>query len=187
MSDDAAVQQWYGVAYKEARFYVGRVKNYKEFEFDDLFQVAKLGVVKALNSYDSAKGTILHTHVTNCVRNSICEYLRQNKGGIIHIPRNAAKKPPTVNSLDATNHHQAIMKQPLETEVSIELSRALDILEPRWRHCVTRVFLEGYTYLDVAQEIGVCESRVYQIVQASFKKIRKEFGNFYIGDDSEDY
>lgn len=47
--------------------------------FDDLFEVAQEGFVKALNSYDTQKSTKFSTYAVTCMKNELCGFLRLNR------------------------------------------------------------------------------------------------------------
>lgn len=47
--------------------------------FDDLFDVAQEGFVKALNSYDTEHATKFSTYAVTCMKNEVCGYLRLNR------------------------------------------------------------------------------------------------------------
>ncbi len=48
-------------------------------ETDDLISVGSIGLIKAVNTYDSSKGTQLATYTARCIENEILMLLRANK------------------------------------------------------------------------------------------------------------
>lgn len=48
-------------------------------EMDDLISVGSIGLIKAINSYETGKGTQLATYTARCIENEILMLLRANK------------------------------------------------------------------------------------------------------------
>lgn len=46
---------------------------------DDLISVGSIGLIKAINTYSDAHGTVLATYTAKCVENEILMYIRANK------------------------------------------------------------------------------------------------------------
>ncbi len=46
---------------------------------DDLISIGTIGLIKGINSYNSAKGVKLSTYVSRCIDNEILMYLRSSK------------------------------------------------------------------------------------------------------------
>ncbi len=56
------------------------VKKYNgAAETDDLISVGSIGLIKAINTYRSGRGTQLATYTARCIENEILMYLRSNK------------------------------------------------------------------------------------------------------------
>lgn len=56
------------------------VKKYSgSYDNDDLISVGSIGLIKAINSYDTSKGTGLATYTARCIENEILMLLRANK------------------------------------------------------------------------------------------------------------
>ena len=56
------------------------VKKYTgSAETDDLLSVGSIGLIKAINTYETGKGTQLATYTARCIENEILMLLRANK------------------------------------------------------------------------------------------------------------
>ena len=56
------------------------VKKYSgAAETDDLISVGSIGLIKAINTYESGKGTQLATYTARCIENEILMLIRSNK------------------------------------------------------------------------------------------------------------
>lgn len=56
------------------------VKKYSGYgEADDLISVGSIGLIKAINTYSPAHGTVLATYTAKCIENEILMYIRANK------------------------------------------------------------------------------------------------------------
>jgi len=48
-------------------------------DMDDLISVGSIGLIKAINTYSDAHGTVLATYTAKCIENEILMYIRANK------------------------------------------------------------------------------------------------------------
>ena len=53
--------------------------SYPGKEVDDLISIGTVGLIKAIDSFDSAKGTRLATYAARCIENEILMLIRNNR------------------------------------------------------------------------------------------------------------
>lgn len=53
--------------------------SYPNKEIDDLISIGTIGLIKAIDSFDSSKGTRLATYAARCIENEILMLMRNNK------------------------------------------------------------------------------------------------------------
>lgn len=88
-----------GLCRASAWVWTGRSRR---LEHDDLCQVARLGALEAVRTYDPRRGTTLYTHAYRCIRYALLQYARENAGvvRVSHWGTEHGVKPPPVLSLD---------------------------------------------------------------------------------------
>ncbi len=109
-----------------AKKYVGR-----GIEYDDLFQVASIGLIYAIDRYDVDKGYEFSSYATPTIVGEIKKYFR-DKGWAIRVPRRIQELNKKVN--DAKIHlSQTMQKSPTIEDIAdflgIEKEEVLEVLE----------------------------------------------------------
>jgi RNA polymerase sigma-B factor len=128
---DELVQRFLPLARKLARRYSGAREP-----FDDLVQVASLGLVKAVDRFDSGRGTAFSSFAVPTILGELKRYFR-DLGWAVHVPRGAQERAVRVE--DA---HQQLSartgRAPTVTElaeyVELSIEEVLDALETSRAH-----------------------------------------------------
>jgi RNA polymerase sigma-B factor len=128
---DELVQRFLPLARKLARRYSGAREP-----FDDLLQVASLGLVKAIDRYDLARGTAFSSFAVPTILGELKRYFR-DLGWAVHVPRGAQERAVKVEDahqqLSARSNRAPTVAQLAEyLEMSIE--DVLDALETARAH-----------------------------------------------------
>jgi RNA polymerase sigma-B factor len=131
---DELVQRFLPLARKLARRYSGAREP-----FDDLLQVASLGLVKAVDRFDSGRGTAFSSFAVPTILGELKRYFR-DLGWAVHVPRGAQERAVRVE--DA---HQQLSartgRAPTVTElaeyVELSIEEVLDALETSRAHHAT--------------------------------------------------
>ncbi|MBE7706814.1 MAG: sigma-70 family RNA polymerase sigma factor [Cyanobacteria bacterium SIG30] len=87
--------------------------------FEDLFQVASIGIIKALNSFDTSKGKSFKTHLSTTIVSEIRHYLR-DKMSLVKVSRNVKELSFRINSI-IENLTKKLGRKPTNEEISKEL------------------------------------------------------------------
>ena len=82
---NAFVERYLYIAAVLAKKFVGR-----GVEYDDLYQVASLALIKAVDRYDETKGILFSTFVTPTITGEIKNYFR-DRSRLVHLPRGVAE------------------------------------------------------------------------------------------------
>ncbi len=128
------VSRFLPLARKLARRYSGAREP-----FDDLLQVASLGLVKAIDRYDANRGTAFSSFAVPTILGELKRYFR-DLGWAVHVPRGAqelAVKVQEVNHRLTSREGRAPSMQALAQYMELPLEDVLDALETARAHHAT--------------------------------------------------
>ncbi len=91
--------------------------------FDDLLQVASLGLVKAIDRFDPARGTAFSTYAVPTILGELKRYFRDT-GWAVHVPRGLQERTVKVDTAVQDLHHR-LGRSPSPKE----LAQALELTE----------------------------------------------------------
>ena len=162
-------------------------KKYQNTDYDmeDLLSVGTIGLIKAVNTFHTDRGSRLATYAAKCVENEILMLLRANKKYSKEVslfePIGVDKDGETVSLVDVIEMEN---KEALET---IILSQDIKELYDAFDHCLRdtekkvigmRYGLYGgkeHTQREIADMLGISRSYVSRIEKKSIEKLRMEF------------
>lgn len=128
---EALVERFLPLARKLARRYAGAHEP-----FDDLLQVASLGLVKAIDRYDTERGTAFSSFAVPTILGELKRYFR-DLGWSVHVPRGAQEL-----ALKVEDGRQRLMSrdgrppsvQTLAQYLELPIERVLEALETAGAH-----------------------------------------------------
>ena len=162
-------------------------KKYQNTDYDmeDLLSVGTIGLIKAVNTFHTDRGSRLATYAAKCVENEILMLLRANKKYSKEVslfePIGVDKDGETVSLVDVIEMEN---KEALET---IILSQDIRELYDAFDHCLRdtekkvigmRYGLYGgkeHTQREIADMLGISRSYVSRIEKKSIEKLRMDF------------
>ena len=162
-------------------------KKYQNTDYDmeDLLSVGTIGLIKAVNTFHTDRGSRLATYAAKCVENEILMLLRANKKYSKEVylfePIGVDKDGEPVSLVDVIEMEN---KEALET---IILSQDIKELYDAFDHCLRdtekkvigmRYGLYGgkeHTQREIADMLGISRSYVSRIEKKSIEKLRMEF------------
>lgn len=162
-------------------------KKYQNTDYymEDLLSVGTIGLIKAVNTFHTDRGSRLATYAAKCVENEILMLLRANKKYSKEVslfePIGVDKDGETVSLVDVIEMEN---KEALET---IILSQDIKELYDAFDHCLRdtekkvigmRYGLYGgkeHTQREIADMLGISRSYVSRIEKKSIEKLRMEF------------
>lgn len=187
--------------------YVKQIANYYSTKtkenFEDLFQIGVIGLIKAVETYDISKGIKFTPFALPKIRGEILHWLR-DKGHLIRIPpkiqelHQKIKKYSEINkvsyekaakelgiSRNAAKELSEIYQQnfnPLvedikETSAIVELSiqEIISILPKEQYIVILYRFLEEMTLKDTANQLQLKTSDIKKIEKQAIENLQKEF------------
>lgn len=104
--------------------------------FDDLLQVASLGLVKAVDRFDTSRGTAFSSFAVPTIMGELKRYFR-DQGWAVHVPRGAQERAVKVenaqNRMSARTGHVPTVSE-LAEYLELSLEEVLDALETSRAH-----------------------------------------------------
>ena len=165
------------------------VKKYSNsLEADDLISVGTIGLIKAVDSFDSSKGFLLSTYASRCIENEILMLIRANKKHKDTISLNTVLTPKVdsdemelanlIPSEDEDDVFRQVETECLMEEVLSEMEKSLtkmesDIIKYRYGIC-------GYelkTQKEVAEIFNISRSYISRIETRVLKVLQSKLIN----------
>lgn len=163
------------------------VKKYQcqEYDTEDLLSVGTIGLIKAVNTFDTDKGSRLATYAARCVENEILMLLRAGKKRAREVslfePIDTDKDGEAVNLVDVIEmeNPRTIDQLILDQDIR-ELYEAFDTcLTESEKQVITMrygLFREKeHTQREVAGVLGISRSYVSRIEKKAIGKMRDVF------------
>ena len=163
------------------------VKKYQcqEYDTEDLLSVGTIGLIKAVNTFDTDKGSRLATYAARCVENEILMLLRAGKKRAMEVslfePIGTDKDGEAVNLVDVIEmeNPRTIDQLILDQDIR-ELYEAFDTcLTESEKQVITMrygLFREKeHTQREVAGVLGISRSYVSRIEKKAIGKMRDVF------------
>lgn len=160
-------------------------KYYSSYtEQDDLISVGTIGLIKAINTFDSSKGTRLATYAARCIENEILMYFRSQKKTAQDIsmsePIDTDSEGNPLTLIDIISTDDTVADD-LDKKIKTEkLLRFVDeIANSREKAIIVmRYGIDGnapMTQREVARLMNISRSYVSRIEKRAIENLRKKF------------
>lgn len=151
--------------------------------FDDLSSAGMVGLIHAVDRFDQARGLTFKSYAQHRIRGAMQDFLRDEDP----LSRTERKRVrDCAHALAATGYgnstsnvsiddvHPRYLAAPGSTSFAVrpELQAARGHLSARENRVVTLLYDFGWKNREVATDLGVNESRISQIKQRAFSKLR---------------
>ncbi len=164
--------------------YIARKFENTGINIEDLVSIGTIGLIKAVNTFDTEKKIKLATYASRCIENEILMFLRRNNKVRVEVsfdePLNVDWDGNELLLSDVLGTEGDTIYRDIEEEVDRELLYdALDKLGERERRIMELRFgLQGgseMTQKDVADLLGISQSYISRLEKRIIKRLRKEF------------
>ena len=150
-------------------------------DFDDIISIGSIGLIKAIDSFNSGKSARLATYAARCIENEILMYIRSSK----KYSNDIFLQDPLGHDFDGNEITVMDMVKsdddPVPDEVSdkIDITRMMrkidEVLDEREREIIRLRYAvcggEEMTQREIASMLGISRSYVSRIEKKALKKI----------------
>ena len=167
------------------------VKKYSQGERDteDMLSIGTVGLIKAVDSYNSGRGSKISTYAAKCIENEILMYLRRNNKTRLEVsidePLNVDWDGNELLLSDILGTDEDVIYHDIEDEIEKNLlNNAISRLNPRERKIVelryglTNEDGEEMTQKEVADLLGISHSYISRLEKKIMKRLKKEIVRF---------
>lgn len=164
--------------------YIAKKFENTGIEFEDLISIGTIGLMKAINTFNTSKNIKLATYASRCIENEILMQLRKNtkiKNEIsIDEPLNKDGDGNELLLSDVLGTDNDITSKKIENEVDLKLLKiAIDKLNDRERYIMNLRFgIDGLskekTQKEVADMLGISQSYISRLEKKIMNKMKKE-------------
>jgi len=163
------------------------VKKYQNVEenMEDLISIGTIGLIKAVETFDGAKGNKLATYAARCIDNELLMMLRARKKisreVSIYEPIGQDREGNEINLLDIIESEQPdVVQDMMNREYLGRLSKVLqNVLNDRELKIITMRYglIDGQemTQLEIGTKLGISRSYVSRIEKKALRKLRYAF------------
>ena len=141
---------------------------------EDLYSIGMIGVVKAVNTFNSDKGVKFSTYATPIIRNEILMTFRKKR----IIPVFSLDESYQLENGDLVDFSETIADSRIfEEEViaDMQMKKVLSALNDREKKIIS-LSMDGKTQREIAEILGISQSYVSRIIKSIYKKWRKQNG-----------
>ena len=150
------------------------IKTFHHMEYEDLYQVACIGLLKAIKSYDTSKNIKFNSYMYNVVKNEILMTLRNNntmKNSNMEEVSTEAQTTDDLTVMDTLKSDVNIEDEYLIKEEYRELYELIDkyYFKNEMKRNVMYALLREEKQIDVAEKYGISRAYVNKIYQEFIK------------------
>lgn len=141
---------------------------------EDMFQTGIIGLLKAINTFDTSKGYQFSTYAFPIVRNELLMAFRKSKRSVVAAFSlddnadigNGEIVPYAEMIADGKDYEENVVNSMLAQQI-------FERLESREKHIFTMFFIENRTQSEISKALGISQSYVSRIISSMGKMKRK--------------
>ena len=156
---------------------------------EDLISIGTIGLIKAVNTFNSGKNIKLATYASRCIENEILMYLRRNSKTRLEVsidePLNVDWDGNELLLSDILGTDEDVVGKDMETDVERKLLKtAIEKLSGRERMIIELRFGlntsdgEEKTQKEVADMLGISQSYISRLEKKIMGRLKKEIVRF---------
>ena len=145
-------------------------------DVEDLAGIARIGMIKAIKSFDPSNGVKFSTYATRCMTNEILMYFRKEKKHKSNIsieqPLYYDGEGNEMKLEDLVDSGDDILGEIVEREEIIRLRQAVEQLSGRDRVIIEEMYFKGKTQKQVSELLGLSQPHISRIEKKIIEKIK---------------
>ncbi|MFN7251321.1 MAG: RNA polymerase sporulation sigma factor SigK [Anaerobacillus sp.] len=162
---------------------VKKFENTRE-DTEDLISIGTIGLMKAIDSYSTGKGTKLATYAARCIENEILMHLRAlkkvKKDVSLHDPIGTDKEGNEITLIDVLQADTADVADTIQLKMQKkQIYDYIHILDDREKEVIVGRFgldmQKERTQREIAKDLGISRSYVSRIEKRALMKLFHEF------------
>lgn len=161
--------------------------SYSGKDMDDLISIGTVGLIKAIDSFDTSKGTRLATYAARCIENEILMLIRNNKKTRFEVylqdPIGIDKEGNEISLMDILSGNENSVIEIVENRIEVKklYSEIEKCLKGREKIIIQMRYglLNGRpkTQREIANFLGISRSYVSRIEKRALKKLYKKLND----------
>lgn len=154
-------------------------------DMDDLISIGTIGLIKAVDSFDSSKGNKLATYAARCIDNELLMRLRTKKKTArevsLYEPIGTDKEGNEISLLDIIEQEQMDVVDRMELAANIRKLAGLltQVLNNREREIICLRYglyaKREFTQREIGEKLGISRSYVSRLEKKALEKLRNAF------------
>jgi len=163
MTQEQAIAQFDSAVYKYAHQWYRYPSIRQDFDLEDLAQIGRIYILKALDEYDPDAGMTLSTYIITRIRWGLNTSLRS------HMPR--AKRETLHFSIDDMNEKQSDRWHPATEPEQDSFEDMIEGLSPARRWIMEMRFVDDLTLAQIGEKVHRSHEWVRQIINNTIAKL----------------
>ena len=184
---DGSLEAKHSLVERNMRLVAHIVKKYQNVdeETEELISIGTIGLIKAVDSYNDAKGSRLATYAARCIDNELLMHLRSKRKTSrevsLYEPVGTDKEGNQIRLLDICESEDPDVVEEMDLKWRVSTLREMlpRLLHGRELEIITlRYGLDGknpLTQREIAGSIGISRSYVSRIEKKALEKLRVEY------------
>lgn len=138
-------------------------------DYDDLFQVGNIGLLKAISTYQADSGASFKTYASRCIKNAIIDELRK-KSPLVTVP--IEDENPLIDKLPSPQDPE---KDYIDRETVEHVVDAIRTSLTESEFEVFKFYLYGMSYQEISEKLDIEKKKVDNTIYSIKKKAKKLF------------
>jgi RNA polymerase sigma-B factor len=148
---------------------------YREERFEDLVQVGAIGLIKAVDRFDPARGVGFGAFAKPNIFGEMQRHLR-DKSGLIRLPRRHQETSlPTLSLAEVEPLHGDDVLGSSDDRVTV--ARGLGRLHRRERQAVRCRYFADMSQSEIAARLGISRTQTSRLLASGLEKLRADLGS----------
>ncbi len=143
---------------------------------DDLVQVGAIGLIKAVDRFDPARGTPLEPYAAAAIAGEIRHHLR-DRCSVVRLPRRLGAEGARVHVSPFADGHQASTDLAPAADDRLAIAGAVRALHPRSRRLVALRFFGDLSQAQAAAAVGISPVHASRLIQEALGTLRDQLGD----------